>query len=274
VESLCEEELRKYTRTLLEKISIQEQRIAELTRMVFGRSSEKSRYMDPATLLPFAELADLLEEQKESEATAETVTVPEHKRKANKRRKDFPPHLPVHTTVHSVDPEDLPCPDCGEARTKFGEEIARELERIEFTYLNEITREKCVCRKCEGNIVVASGGQRVIEKGLLGPGFLSQIISERFGNHMPYARLEKKYKDEGLSISRSVMCSSVMRCAELLQPVYDAHIEDVLESLETSVLQSDDTTVVQRNGNEPGRKDVFVWAWRDQHSGVVTSHAQ
>ncbi|MCB9583757.1 MAG: hypothetical protein H6718_00075 [Polyangiaceae bacterium] len=51
--------------------------------------------------------------------------------------------------------------------------------------------------------------------------------------------------------------------AELLEPVYDAHVADVLESLENSVLQSDDTTVVQRNGNQPGCRDVHVWAWRD-----------
>ena len=51
VDKLGEQELREFTSTLLEKISLQEQRIAELTRMIFGRRSEKSRYMDPATLL-------------------------------------------------------------------------------------------------------------------------------------------------------------------------------------------------------------------------------
>jgi transposase len=50
--------------------------------------------------------------------------------------------------------------------------------------------------------------------------------------------------------------------------VYDAHKSDVLESLRISVLQSDDTTVVQRNGRQSGRRDVHVWAWRDQHAGV------
>ena len=268
VEKLDEQELRELTSTLLQKISLQEQRIAELTRMVFGRSSEKSRYMDPATLLPFKELDELRADLAEAEAKAKTVAVPAHERKVNKRRKDFPDHLPRRTTVHEVDREELPCPDCGEPRSEFGEETAQELERIEFTYVHTIVRKKCVCRRCEGNIIVASGGQRVIEKSILGPGFLAQIIFERFGNHMPYARLEKKYKAEGLSISRSVMCSSVMRCAELFEPVYRAHIDDVLESLENSVLQSDDTTVLQRNGNKPGQRDVFVWAWRNQHAGV------
>ncbi len=109
---------------------------------------------------------------------------------------------------------------------------------------------------CSGNVVIASSVARVLQKGILGGGFLAQIIFERFGNHMPYARLEKKYKAEGLSLARSVMCRSVMKRAELLKPVCDAHVKDVLESLETSVLQSDDTTVVQRNGNEAGQRKV------------------
>lgn len=275
LEQLDEAGLRELVPTLLrkialqeQKIALQEQRIAELIRIVHGRSSEKSRYLDPSTLLPFAEFEELRAELEEARSSARTVEVPAHERTVNKRRKDFPDHLPRRTTVHEVDPGELPCPDCGELRSEFGRETAQELERIEFTYVHEIQRVKYVCRRCEGNVIVASGGQRVIEKSILGPGFLAQIIFERFGNHMPYARLEKKYRSEGLSLARSVMCSSVIRCAELLEPVYRAHVGDVLESLETSVLQSDDTIVTQRNGNQPGQRDVYVFAWRDQHAGV------
>jgi hypothetical protein len=117
-------------------------------------------------------------------------------------------------------------------------------------------------------VVIADGPARVLDKGILGPGFLAQILFDRFGNHMPYARLEKKYAAEGLSLSRSVLCSSAMRCAELLKPVFDAHVEQVLESLDSSVLQVDDTFGKQRNGRAPGQKKIHVWAWRDQHAGV------
>lgn len=268
VDKLDEEGLRSLVPTLLEKIALLNQELADLRRMAFGRSSEKSRYVDPSTLLPFAEIGQLRSDLEQAQAKVQTVVVPAHERKVNTRRKDFPEQLPRRHTVHVVGSEDLPCPDCGEPRREFGEETAQELERIEFTYVHVISRKKYVCRACEGNVIVAPGGQRVLEKSVVGPGLAAQIIFERFDNHMPYARLEKKYKAEGLSLSRSVMCSAVIRCAELLEPVYKAHIEDVLQSLETSVLQSDDTTVVQRNGNGPGQRDVFVWAWRDQHAGV------
>lgn len=268
VDKLDEGGLRSLVPALLEKIALLNQEVADLKRMVFGRKSEKSCYVDPTTLLPFAEIDQLRSDLEQAQANVKTIEVPTHERKVNTRRKDFPEQLPRRHTVFEVDSEDLPCPECGEPRQEFGAETSQELERIEFTYVHVMSRKKYVCRDCEGHIIVAAGGQRVLEKSTLGPGFVAQIIFERFDNHMPYARLEKKYKAEGLSLSRSVMCSSVIRCAELLEPVYKAHVEDVLQSLETSVLQSDDTTVVQRNGSDPGQRDVFVWAWRDQHAGV------
>jgi len=268
VDKLSETELRDFVPGLLQQVASLEQQLAEFKRMLFGRKSEKSRYLDQKELLPFAELDALQKQVEEAKAAAETIEVPAHTRKKNKRRNEFPDHLPRRTTTSSLTDAERACPECGDKRIKIGVDTSKELERIEFTYVHEMDREKYACRKCSGHVVMAPGVDRVLKKGILGGGFLAQIIFERFGNHMPYARLEKKYKAEGLSLARSVMCRSVIKCAELLRPIYDAHVEDVLESLKTSVLQSDDTTVVQRNGNEPGQQKVYVWAWRDQHAGV------
>ena len=261
VDELDEAQLRALVPDLL-------MQIAELQRMLFGRRSEKGRYLDTTNLLPFAELDEISAEAKAAEAEAETVQVPAHERKRTKRRKDFPEHLPRHRTEFTVTGDALLCPCCGEPRRPFGEEVTKELERLEITFVHEIVRKKYSCPSCQGHVVVAESPARVIEKSILGPGFLAQIVFDRFGNHMPYARLEKKYAAEGLSLSRSVLCTSAMRCAELLRPVFDAHVEQVLQSLETSVLQVDDTFGTQRNGRRAGQKKIHVWAWRDQHAGV------
>jgi hypothetical protein len=58
------------------------------------------------------------------------------------------------------------------------------------------------------------------------------------------------------------------KLAELLRPIFERHEQDVLGALTTSVLQIDDTEVVQRNGQQPGSKKVHVWALRDQDGGV------
>jgi len=44
---------------LLSKIAQLEQQVAHYTRMLFGKKSEKTRYLDPNGLLPFPEFAEL-----------------------------------------------------------------------------------------------------------------------------------------------------------------------------------------------------------------------
>ena len=68
----------------------------------------------------------------------------------------------------------------------------------------------------------APGPDRVIDKGILGSGFLASVAVERFGNHMPYNRLEKKYAAEGLDLSRSVLERSMAKCAAICAPMVPA----------------------------------------------------
>ncbi|MCB9583756.1 MAG: hypothetical protein H6718_00070 [Polyangiaceae bacterium] len=77
LEQIDEAGLRELVPMLLEKIALQDQRIAELVRMVHRRSSEKSRHA-PGTLLPFAEFDELREDLEAAKKAAKTVEVPAH----------------------------------------------------------------------------------------------------------------------------------------------------------------------------------------------------
>lgn len=268
IDKLSDGEARALLPTLLEQMAKMERELQELRRRVFGRSSEKGKFLDPKGLLPFAEFAQLQKEIEAKKQQVREITVPAHTRKVTKRRSEFPEHLPTKRSEHTLDEAARGCPECGETRQQIGAVITKELERIEFTYVHEISCAKYACRKCQGHVITTPGADRVLDKCILGPNFLAQIIFDRFGNHMPYARLEKKYKAEGLDLARSVLCSSTMRIADLLVPVYQAHRLQVLAAAKDSVLQVDDTEAVQRNGNGPGETKVNVWACRDQDGGV------
>ena len=268
VDKLSDGEARALVPTLLQQIAKMEGELQELRRRLFGRSSEKGMFLDPKGPLPFAEFAQLQKDLEDRKAAVKEIGGPAHTRKVKKRRGEFPEHLPTQRTECTLNAEARRCPECSETRQEIGETVSKMLERIEFTYVHEIACKKYACRKCQGHVVVAPGVDRVLDKCLLGPNFLAQIVFDRFGNHMPYARLEKKYKAEGLDLARSVLCSSTMRIAELLVPVYEAHRQQVLTAARHSVLQVDDTEAVQRNGNGPGEKKVNIWACRDQDGGV------
>jgi transposase len=246
-----------------ETIAQLEQQNRVLAKWVFGRSSEK-RVPEPADpalqgnlfVAQIAAEAERLAAEHRVVATV-TVEVPAHTRRSAKRRGEFPAHLPVVRTVCELEDEDRVCA-CGGELKAFGEEISRELERIETSIVHEIARTKYACSTCKEGVVTAPWRGKVIDKGLLGPGFLAHVITERFGNHLPYYRLEGKYRDEGLELSRDVLCSSMHRCAELLEPIAEELRKEVLAS---DVVHTDDTPVTLAKSAEGGPRQARVWVY-------------
>lgn len=246
-----------------EMIAQLEQHNRLLAKMVFGRSSEK-RVPTPGdpSLQGHLFLADIAAEAERLAAehkVVATVEVPAHTRTRAKRRGEFPAHLPVVRTVCELKDEDRVCA-CGGELVAFGEEVSRELERIEISLVHETRRKKYSCTTCREGVVTAPWRGKVIPKGVLGPGFLSHLITERFARHQPYYRLEGKYKAEGLDLSRSVLCESVARCAELLEPIAEQLHKEVLAS---AVVHTDDTpvTLAMPQGSQGGSRQARVWVY-------------
>ena len=184
-------------------------------------------------------------------------------RKAKKkggRRKQFPPHLPVVRTTYELPEDDRKC-SCGGDLHEIGQDVRRELERVEISIIHEIACKKYGCRNCTEGVRTAPGPDRVIEKGILGRGFLAQVIVERFSNHMPYYRLEKKYGAEGLDLSRSVLQRSMSKSAELLEPIANRLREEILQA---QVMNTDDTPVTIAQGDAGGSQQGRVWVYLDQ----------
>jgi transposase len=175
-----------------------------------------------------------------------------------KRRKYFPPHLPVIRTTFELEGDRRRC-SCGQELSEIGEEVSKELERLEISVVHEIARKKYACKRCEGGVKIAPGPDRVIDKGLLGVGFLAHVLVERFGHHMPYNRLESKYASEGFDLSRSVLCESAVRCAEILAPIAEQVRRDALAS---SIVQTDDTPVTIQESSERRSRRGYVWVYR------------
>jgi len=233
----------------------------------FGPSSEK-RPVDwtdviegMTELLPFPEL-QALERDVEQAKQADEEQRKRKRSKSAKRgpRSEFPDHL-AHVT------EDLPVPveqrycACGRERPSMGFDESKRLERITTSYVVVTRREKLApCRSCcERSPITAPGPAQIIEGGLLGASMLAWTISQRFGYHMPYYRLEQQLRGEGLELSRSVLSSSAVRCGELLAPVVRVIEQYVLSR---DLVQVDDTGVVVRNGPLPGRGYWQIWAYR------------
>jgi len=269
--------------TLERQVASLIEKLEQLSQLEFGAAAGEKRpprsWIDALLglqgVLPFKELLELRDkvvaakQATVAESTTEAATASEPKpRKRNGPRKDFPEHLPRRVIRKELSEDERRAP-CGRVMKEIGIEVTRELERISVTFVNEHHVVKYACDEHpEEGVRTAPGRQAVIEGGLLGPGFLADVICERMGNHMPYHRLEQKYAGEGLSLSRSVLCNSALRCAELLEPVFIAQTEQILGDV---LVQLDDTSVVVRNGREAGREFGRIWAYRSQQ-GLICYH--
>jgi transposase len=181
-------------------------------------------------------------------------------------RSEFPEHLP--RKIERLELTEVQRrAACGAVMQEIGVDVTRRLERLSVTFVVETQQVKYACKvHPEEGVRAAPTVPSVIEGGLLGTSMLADVIVERMGNQMPYHRLEQKYASEGLSLSRSVLCNSAHRCAELLEPVYRAQFAQILGDV---LVQFDATSVVVRNGQEEGRALGQIWAYRGQRHGLV-----
>jgi transposase len=263
------EALKALVRRQSEEIAKLEHHVQVLTKLVFGPKSERrlvsaedglQGHLFLATLIAQAEQ---IAQQQSVAATVELVreaTPP----KPKARRKQFADALPRVRSIFDLKAEQKNC--CEREMVPMGEEVTRELERVEISIVHEIVRKKYCCRACQEHVKIAAGPDRVIDKGILGTGFLAHVIAERFGHHMPYYRLEKKYAAEGLDLSRTVLCRSSLQCAEILQPIWNAMLEEVRAS---PVIHTDDTPVVLQESSRGEPATARLWIYRDLDGRLV-----
>jgi transposase len=228
-----------------------EHQLALLLRAHCGLRSEK---VDPAQLA-------LFETQPASEQPATPVpaqTVREHKRRGGGRQA-LPADLPRQRVEHTLPPEQLACPCCGNERTKFGEEISEQLEFVPASlHVIEHVRFKYACKHCQEQVIVADKPPQPIEKGIPGPGLLSAIVTSKFGDHLPLYRLEDVFARHGVELSRSTMCGWLKQTAKLLLPLYDLMRRLVLQS---RVIHTDDTKVPVLDASLPHARNSRFWVY-------------
>ena len=244
-----------------------EQRIYRLSKWAYGPRTEKSAepYANAAdqAWLPFAELLEEAQRMADHLGVHGTIDVdlPQEApaKETGKRRSAFPEHYAhVRTTIEVPEQERL-C--CGKPMEPMGVELSNKLERLEIAVVHEIARTKYCCRTCQMQVLTAPCPVQPLPKSLLGSNWLALLLVERFGNHMPYHRLEKKYQSEGLKLSRTVLCRSANDLGENFKEVHEALGEEVVSS---DVAFADETSVKVQASKAGGPKRAWVWLYANR----------
>jgi transposase len=239
-----------------------------LLRRLYGRSSEK---LDPQQLVLFQQLLNQLAPPTPAPAPA-AAEVPAALAGSNPPpgqghgRRKLPADLRREKVIHDLPEDEKPCPGCGQMRHVIGQEVSEQLDyQPAKVSVVEHVRLTYACPHCEAQaaesgpqITTASKPLAPIEKGLAAPGMLAHVIVSKYGDHLPLYRMERILERHGITISRQTMCGWMAQCADLLRPLYQRLVQELLGS---KVIHTDDTPVDVLDPQLPQTRTGRFWVY-------------
>jgi len=225
----------------------------------FGTRSEKYTSEDLQLNLLFSE-TQLPENKEEIEKADEEITDNGSTRKKKKAgRKALPSYLPRKEIIHDLSDAEKTCP-CGCQLTHIGHESSEQLKIIPAKI--EVIKHvhlKYACLECGDTVKQAKHPKQPIPKSIASPGLLAHVLISKYEDHLPLYRQERAFKRIGVDIARATLSLWVIRCANLLAPLYkllQANIQDY------DVAFADETTFqVLKEPGRPAQSKSYMWAF-------------
>ncbi len=247
---------KKQIKNYISEVELLKYQLEDVRRQLFGVKRERfiSNQSVGQLTLPF----DIPETKEETQIIEEKV---EYTRKKKKRaehpgRAAFPSHLPVEETI--IEPQEniegLKC---------IGQEIT---EKLEYTpskfYITRIIRPKYVkdnADKTESKIFIGSLPEFAIYKGIAGNSLVTQLLVNKFVDHLPYYRQQQIFKRENILIDKSTINNWQLKIAERLFPLYQKMIMYVKRQ---GYLQVDETTIKVLDRQKKGKTHLgYYWVY-------------
>ena len=179
--------------------------------------------------------------------------------KRSRTKEPLPEHLPRVENPIDVPEDERACPQCGDEREAFDSEESEvlELEPAKL-YVRVDKRIKRCCRACDGHIVRAPRGKKVVSGGLFGCKLIAKVLHDKFSNGLPLHRQSKNFGRLGMRIAPSTLGDQVKWAAELLRPLWLEAVDQVLDSY---IMYIDGTGIRVLDRDHPkGKRTGTFWA--------------
>jgi len=142
---------------------------------------------------------------------------------ARQKTREFQARLDTEVVSVPVPDAQRTCAGCGGAnmRNVGTGKPSVVYEYVQPHFRKRVFRRETLSCRC-GHIVTAPAPDRVGDKTRYAPSFIAHLIVTKCGDSIPQYRLEKAYRNLGIPMSRSTMCSLLHRGARELQPLQQA----------------------------------------------------
>ena len=224
-----------------------------LKRQVFGQRSEK--IIENGNQLS-------LELQIEHELETKELqkqTVEAHQRRKRAKGQDkitLPDDIPVESKILDLSDKDKICPKTGTPLVKIGEEISRKIAHKPGSYyIKELIRPKYALPHNEG-IAIAALPEGILPKSQADESFLAEVLTRKFGDHLPLYRIVEILSREKIIISKQLLSQWVLKCGGALSPLYNELEKQILQS---PVLFTDETPIDMLMPGKGKTHQGYMW---------------
>jgi transposase len=229
-------------------------------RQVFGTKSERFIPNDSQLSL---DLGVVPVEQKVTHQPVAAHTRTKAQPVQGHGRGAMPTHLPFED--HIIEPQQDVT-----GWVRIGEEVTWEYDyEPKSLFVRRYIRPKYVYPKNDdAGVVIGALPVRTVEKGIMGPGLLADIVVDKYIYHMPLDRQRKKYEAEyKVTFAESVLCDAVRNAAFWIEPIYNVLVEDLLKA---TYLQADETSIKVLWHELKGKAHTgWYWGYNDPIGKIV-----
>jgi transposase len=253
---------RKY-QTLEQRYEVLEERHRLLLFKRFARSSEHEPVGQQQL---FDEVEQTAEPLAPEQTESTTVTVAGHERKKAGRKPIDPSH-PRIEVLHDISNEQKQC-GCGDELVRIGEET-REIVQVipEQMWVERHVYPKYGCHTCEGSgdedrpaVRIAAREATILPRSIAGPALIAFILVNKFVDHLPFYRQEKRFARIGIDISRQDMSNWTIAAATRVNPLIDRFVTLVRNG---PLVQIDETPLqVMKEPERANTTKSYMWLAR------------
>lgn len=206
------------------------------------------------------------QEQQANDALREVAKTAKDKHSKRDQSKRKPKRRPIPANLRRVDnpiavpDEQRPCPICGNERRCIGHDETEVIDIIPAEVIVRIDRrEKLACDPCEGQIVRAPLGDKVVSGGTFSTNFSAHLIADKYRDGLPLYRQKQRLARLGFDVASSTLADQITWGTDLLRPLSRAAAAIVVGS---AVMQLDGTGIAVRDPKDRNKKKLgSLWGY-------------
>jgi transposase len=171
--------------------------------------------------------ASSLDDKRHKDSDQEPRT--EQPKRQPRLRRPIPEHLRRVDNPIPVPKEQRPCPQCGIERKCICYDVTEVIDLVPAEVIvRRDMREILGCETCDGELVRAPLGDKVVDGGRLGSTLVAVLVVDKYDDGLPLHRQKLRFERMGIGLPVSTLADQVTWGTDLLRPLWKAAIAEVI----------------------------------------------